>query len=303
MNITKRNGKTVPANTEYIRRAIKKAFDSDKISVSDRELNQIINRITLWDNIHVEDIQDQIIEVLTDMGYNTTAESYAQYREARRVLREHKDKLTKEIGAKLLAINVENSNANMDENSFGGRMGEAASAAAKDYALNYCMSEMSRDNHLNNEIYIHDLNSYAIGQPNCLTLPLEKMFAHVIKTRQTDIRPANSFSTAMQLLAVYFQIQSLQQFGGVAASCLDWDLVPYIRKSFYKHWCDGQEWIGDGLRTGILDVANISIEDPMYKQNPKVYAYAVKMLNREVKQSIEAMFHNLNSLQSRSGEI
>ena len=46
----------------------------------------------------------------------------------------------------------------MDEKSFGGRKGEAANALLKDYALNYCMSAMSRNNHLNNEIYIHKLN-------------------------------------------------------------------------------------------------------------------------------------------------
>jgi ribonucleoside-triphosphate reductase len=50
----------------------------------------------------------------------------------------------------------------------------------------------------------------------------------------------------MQLLAVLFQIQSLQQFGGVSATHLDWTMVPYVRKSFYKHFKDGLKWI-EGL--------------------------------------------------------
>ena len=55
-------------------------------------------------------------------------------------------------------------------------------------------------------------------------------------TRQTDVRPANSVNTAFQLVAVIFQLQSLQQFGGVSASHIDWTMVPYVRKSFMKHY-------------------------------------------------------------------
>ena len=40
-----------------------------------------------------------------------------------------------------------------------GRMNEANRVVMKDYALYNCMSEMARNNHLNNEIYIHDLDS------------------------------------------------------------------------------------------------------------------------------------------------
>jgi len=62
---------------------------------------------------------------------------------------------------------VQNQNANIDEYSFGGRRGEAASELTKQYALDNCMSEMAKNNHLNNEIYIHDLDSYVVGMHNC----------------------------------------------------------------------------------------------------------------------------------------
>ena len=81
------------------------------------------------------------------------------------------------------------------------------------YALDYCMSKMARDNHLNNEIYIHDLSHYAVGDHNCLTMPFDKLLAEGFSTRQTDVRPAQSINTAMQLVAVLFQLQSLSQFG------------------------------------------------------------------------------------------
>ena len=47
----------------------------------------------------------------------------------------------------------------------------------------------------------------------------------------------------MQLVAVNFQLQSLQQFGGVSATHIDWTMVPYVRKSFLKHFKDGLKYI------------------------------------------------------------
>ena len=86
------------------------------------------------------------------------AKAYILYREDRTKARIQQTKLNKTIAEKLLATNVQNSNANMDEKSFGGRRGEAMNEYLKDYALNYIMSPMAKNNHLNNEIYTHKLN-------------------------------------------------------------------------------------------------------------------------------------------------
>jgi len=113
----------------------------------------------------------------------------------------------------------------------------------KSYALEHLISTKARHNHNNNEIYIHDLDAYAVGNHNCLSIPFDKLLAEGFNTRQTDVRPAGSINTAMQLVAVIFQLQSLQQFGGVAATHLDWTMVPYVRLSFHKHYFDGLRFI------------------------------------------------------------
>jgi anaerobic ribonucleoside-triphosphate reductase len=105
------------------------------------------------------------------------------------------------------------------------------------------MPKWMADLHRNNEIYIHDLDHYALGDHNCLSVPFDKLLANGFNTRQTDVRPANSVNTAFQLVAVIFQLQSLNQFGGVSATHLDWTMVPYVRKSFYKHFKDGLTYI------------------------------------------------------------
>ena len=244
------------------------------------------------------------------------ARAYVLYRNERNLERIKGTKLMKNITEKLTASNVQNQNANVDEHSFGGRAGEARDELLKDYALNNLMSELSRNNHLNNEIYVHDLSSYALGDHNCLTIPFDDLLAKGFNTRQTDVRPANSINTAFQLVAVIFQLQSLQQFGGVSAGHLDWTMVPYVRKSFSKHFCKGVKYIyGEQItiednskqydsypRKDFQDyMTGVSIENEFYKKYPKAYYYAKEETERELKQAVEGMYHNLNTLQSRSG--
>ena len=139
---------------------------------------------------------------------------------------------------------------------------------------------------------------------NCLTIPFDDLLKNGFNTRQADVRPANSVNTACQLVAVIFQLQSLQQFGGVSASHLDWTMVPYVRKSFYKHYGDGLKYLeGIDSISDIKkdDVENLSIENELYKLYPKAYKYAMDMTVKECNQAVEGMYHNLNTLQSRSG--
>lgn len=51
-----------------------------------------------------------------------------------------------------------------------------------------------------------------------------------------------------------------------------------------------------------MDPKKISIEDERYKKYQKAYRYAMDKTKDEVDQSVEGLYHNLNSLQSRSGK-
>jgi len=253
----------------------------------------------------VEEIQDQVEERLMASNRKDVARKYIIYRNNRTAIREKNTQLMKDISEKLNANNVQNQNANVDEKSFGGRVGEASDTVLKKYALDNCMSEMARNNHLNNEIYIHDLNSYAVGMHNCLSIPFDKLLAEGFNTRQTDVRPAQSVSTAFQLVAVIFQLQSLQQFGGVSATHLDWTMVPYVRKSFYKHWLDGCKYIEEPVNMLYQEfIDNVTWDRPINSYpdcKPKAYKYAMDKTEKEVYQAVEGLYHNLNTLQSRSG--
>lgn len=317
LNVIKRDGRIDAFNPAKISNAIKKAFIEVDGCITD-ETNALVERITSEitnikrKEMSVEDIQDAVVGKLMASSRKDVAAHYVEYRLVHKMARTQYQDLIKAVSEKLNASNVQNQNANVDEYSFGGRMGEANDIVMKRYALDYCVSKMARENHLNNEIYIHDLSHYAVGDHNCLSIPFDDLLAKGFNTRQTDVRPAQSVNTAFQLVAVIFQLQSLQQFGGVSATHLDWTMVPYVRKSFYKHYKDGVLWCEDPnanqgysywtkeLQDNIYN-DSLSIEDGLYDACPNAKKYALVQTQKEIRQAAEGMYHNLNTLQSRSG--
>lgn len=324
--IEKRNGDIVQFDKEKIVHAINAAFlevdgeiyETDTAeSIADEIEKKIVNfynrnlNATTYEQAvaeslrkySVEDIQDLVEELLMDSERKDVARAYIRFRFKREVAREQKKVFFDAISEKLEARNVKNQNANVDEHSFGGRTGEASDVMTKQYALDNCLSKMAKENHLNNEIYIHDLSHYAVGDHNCLSIPFDDLLAKGFNTRQTDVRPAGSLNTAFQLVAVIFQLQSLQQFGGVSATHLDWTMVPYVRKSFRKHWNDGIKYMAFWPNKE----SNYVLEDKPIEEYPDcddykdIYKYAFEMTEREAYQAAEGLYHNLNTLQSRSG--
>lgn len=308
--VIKRDGTKVPFDKSKIVNAIEKAMNDSLDPVDHKLSDSIASEIAAIDStMDVEAIQNAVENRLMQSGYYETTRSYMNYRYLHGIARSNYKELMDAVEEKLLGKKIDNQNANVDEASFGGRIGEMSRVVSKRYALDYCMSKMARENHENNEIYIHDLDSYAVGMHNCLSIPFDDLLANGFNTRQTDVRPAQSISTAFQLVAVIFQIQSLQQFGGVSATHLDWTMVPYVRKSFRKHYRDGRKYIyADGpIIKGLDDEValaedDFSITNPIFEgYYPKAYQYAMDMTKRELNQAVEGMYHNLNTLQSRSG--
>lgn len=309
MIVTKRDGRKVEFDKTKIENAILKAHKSiyhgdnfEDIQDFAVKVASDIESSNSASELSVEDIQDMVERKLMASRFKTTARAYVNYRFLHEMARNQYQELMQAVSEKLTANNIQNQNANVDEASFGGRIGEASDVVTRRYALEYLVSPMAKANHENNEIYIHDLNAYAVGSHNCLSIPFDDLLANGFNTRQTDVRPAQSINTAFQLVAVIFQLQSLQQFGGVSATHLDWTMVPYVRKSFRKHYLDGLKYVGDIKNYPAEHIPiDAGIEDEEYKTYPNVYKYAMDMTTKECYQAVEGMYHNLNTLQSRSG--
>ena len=165
MNVVKRDGRVVSFNPHKIENAMIKAYKSCYEEAPDENFEAFTLKVSAYiekqvllsdKDVDIEEIQDLVERKLMDSRYKNVARSYISYRDSRARERMKRSKLIRDMASKLNASNVENQNANVDENSFGGRMGEARSVVVRDYALNYCMSEKSRNNHLNNIVYIHE---------------------------------------------------------------------------------------------------------------------------------------------------
>ena len=345
IQVRKRDGSLVPFDLSKIKNAILKDLkaihhEGNIDDIATHYANRVdglcrekyLGKSEIFD---IENIQDTVVQVLSSEGEVRAVIAYCEYRYQHKLEREHRIKKTYED--KLMAKNVVNQNANIDEYSGGGRSGEAANVYEKQYALEHCMSKLARTNHENNEVYIHDLNKYAIGFHNCLSIPFDDLLSKGFHTRQGDVRPAGSLNTAMQLVAVIFQLQSLNQFGGVSATHLDWTMVPYFRKSFMKHyivaWAKSQDSFGDtdfiklydetytdavGVIRSVFDEWCDKNKDSFFaatgltkddftlankeKLDNKLYNSALCDTLQELRQAVEAMYHNLNTLQSRSGD-
>ena len=342
MFIVKRDGTQVPFDKQKIVNAINSAFlDVDGILYETDTAEDIADEIEVLvmkssSDITVESIQNCVEDFLMRSERRDVARAYIRYRYKKEVARNYSNEFLSAISEKLQASNVQNQNANVDEHSFGGRMGEATELLTKRYALDFCVSPMAKANHENNEVYIHDLGAYAVGMHNCLSVPFDDLLANGFNTRQTDVRAANSANTAFQLVAVLFQLQSLQQCGGVSATHLDWTMVPYIRKSFFKHYVVAylkttpdflgldlmgmlfdnyrdeagimrnkfEDWV-DENKAMFLDKFGLTEEsfrlDNKVALDPVFYQSALYDTIVETKQAVEGMYHNLNTLQSRSG--
>lgn len=311
MQVIKRDGTKQEFNLEKIKNAITKACiannEKPELVLCPSfmlQLNTNIQNCLHNDEINVEEIQDIVENLLFSNGYVKLGKSYIIYREEHRKIRNGYSELIQKIYDRLHATNIENANANVDENSFSGREKEALSDLQKYIAFKAGgVSKLMSDCHNNMLIYQHDAEKTLIGQHNCLFLDFKKIFDNGFSTRNGDVRPPTNFSTACQLVAVAFQCESQVQFGGVGSVHIDYDLAPFVKKSYSKHFKDGLKYIEKASKSIIDSIpTDLSLNDTQLTNNyPNAKEYALDMLNREGLQACQGLYHNLNTLESRSG--
>lgn len=328
MNVIKRDGTIVGFDGNKIKQAVLNAMKDTEKGIDKDLVFKIVEEISHCSkkDIEVEEIQDVIEKKLMSSNRKDAAKSFIIYRNERTKVRNGKSQLIQKVYERINATNVENSNANVDEKSFSGREKEASSDVQKFIALELDgLSESVAKAHKDMLVYQHDLDKAILGMHNCLNVDFGEIFKHGFNTRNGDVRPPSSFSTACQLVAVAFQCQSQVQFGGVGTIHLDYDLAPFVKKSFVKHYIISIIKSNEDFQK--LNIINMSEEelDNFIKNNKKKYLDLVGLLESDViidnklnldnyhyncamfdlmiegRQSAQGLFHNLNTLESRQG--
>lgn len=324
-SVIKRNGKEELYDNKKIKVAVGKAFDDaskkKEYGYLESYKNQLQSDATFYvekrlkntTKVDIERIQDLLEEFLIQECFEV-GKCFMVYRAERSKQRDAERSLKARVKSIINCENVQNANANVDEYGFGGRKYESAGELHKEMALEDYLSERVSKAHLENEAYQHDLDSASVGMHNCLFADLPHVLKNGFVTRNGDVRQPKSISSAMQLVAVIFQCQSQVQFGGVASMHIDYDLAPYVNFSFRKHlkkYLKRKGMINEFEKLFCID--DITPSEKWYEEITKslhldnlrkfklVWQDAMEDLEEEGAQAAEALYHNLNTLESRPG--
>lgn len=196
-------------------------------------------------------------------------------------------------------VDLARENANLNGESFSGKMSKLGSEFSKWYVKSIMPAEVVK--HIDsNHVYVHDLDQYVLGTTNCIFIPFDKLLERGFNTGNGSVRPPNSIGTAMSLVAIIFQSQQNAQYGGVSANKLDWDLAPYVNKTFRKHFRKAVKFLQENAP--YLSDEQITFSNKgLFDTCPESYAYAHALTVEDTNQAAEALVHNLNTMSSRAG--
>ncbi|GAE04016.1 anaerobic ribonucleoside-triphosphate reductase [Paenibacillus sp. JCM 10914] len=282
MQVIKRDGVSVDFDLGRIVKAVDKAFiavdGASNKEVSIRVGEEVTHATTGAEQVSVESLQDLVVQQLYNSGYEAVAAAYRHYRETRDVERMRRGELYK-IGKDVIgAANLDllRENANLNGESFSGKMSRIGSEYAKWMASRFVVPAELMLAVKEGYVYVHDLDQYALGTTNCIFIPFDRLLANGFSTGSGSVRPPQSIMTAMAQVAIIFQCQQNSQFGGVSGNKIDWDLAPYVGKSFRRHFRKGSAYFGEAGHEGAAEVSDFPPDCEIYLNNKQL-----KKLTRE----------------------
>lgn len=320
--IQKRDGSLEQFDIDKIKNAVLKAFNSVNSSIDVHDCSRVFDEKIFSDLKTVEEIQDKVEQVLMENGYYDVAKSYILYRKHRENIRNSKTHLTKTFNDMLNVNATDNDlmreNANIDGNAPMGLMLLFGSETSKDYTKRYLLNPNHAQLHENADFHIHDLNMYPCTF-NCCHIDLENLFKNGFSTGHGSIRKPQTIQTASALSAIVIQSNQNDMFGGQSLPMFEYNLAPYVAKSFQKRL---KECVDLSLGVTLSD-KSLSYLDELYDNkgsvldnidDVKLYFHsllkdrtdyvinkAVELTEHDVYQSMEAFIHNMNTLHSRAG--
>lgn len=175
-------------------------------------------------------------------------------------------------------------NANVDGLAPLGKLNAFASEVTKWYTEEFLLSASAKKALDDNVLYVHDKDFYPTGTTTCSQIPLDKLLKNGFNTGHGFIRPPQSIQSAMALAAIILQSNQNNQHGGQSFQKFDYDLAPYIRKTYVRH------------KTKLTSKHKNS-----FKNMEELSAFAWEETRRDTFQACEAFIHNANSMHSRGG--
>ena len=317
-NVIKRDNRRRKFNIAKVYTAIENAFKSIDEKYTEEGIDQLVDEVVEIisandaKSARVEDIQNVIEKTLMGKGFGSVAKAFILYRDERNRARETKSDIVKTIKeiteSDLKSSNILRDNANESGATPAGTYGKIASETNKMYNLLNNINRKYAQEHKDGHLHIHDLNQYNLTF-NCLFAPVGKLLKSGFDSGTGYLRSPKSIQTAAALTAVILQLQSNQQYGGIADDNLDFDLAPFVDISFRKNLKTELvrylEYNSEHEDVDLADIETVSMNMPvelLYAKFPKVCVdKAIQATDDDTHQAMEGLIGNLNSLQSRSG--
>lgn len=285
----------------------------------------------------VEEIQDAVEKLLIEEGHAATAKAYILYRANRTRVREMNTKIMK-IYEDLTFTSAKDSdvkreNANIDGDTAMGTMLKYGSCGAKEFYEMYVLDPVFAKAHSEGDIHIHDLDFYTLTT-TCTQIDLTKLFNSGFSTGHGHLRTPNEISSYAALACIAIQSNQNDQHGGQSIPKFDYDMAQGVKKTFNHRYRDNiirslellddvedaeefvKSYLKELLAKGLSPALDMSDEyrtaeaeclkkyctDAQIEKIQKFsYETSVKETDKATYQAMEALIHNLNTMNSRAG--
>lgn len=287
----------------------------------------------------VEEIQDVVEESLIQYDYAKTAKAYILYRAEHAKMRNAESYLM-DIYKKLtyspaIREDIKRENANIDGDTAMGTMLKYGSEGSKFFIDNYILPKDASAAHGNGDIHIHDKDFYMLTE-TCCQIDLIPLFRNGFSTGHGYLREPNSIESYSALACIAIQANQNEMHGGQSVPHFDFAMAPGVAKTYAKEYrkafCACLRIAGgldaasaETLAGELLEAAGLSPAVAIDEAGAEALAralaehasaqwrelagrahtYAVEEAlgntDRRVYQAMEALIHNLNTMNSRAG--
>ena len=286
----------------------------------------------------VEEIQDLVEKVLIENGHARTAKAYILYRYERTRSREMKTNLMCVLNELTFSpakdSDIKRENANIDGDTAMGTMLKYGSVSAKEYYEMYVLEPEHAKAHREGDIHIHDLDFYTLTT-TCTQIDLRKLFKNGFSTGHGFLREPNDISSYSALACIAIQSNQNDQHGGQSVPTFDYAMADGVKKTYTSRYVQNVaralSLIGNvensseaaaSVRNEVFEkygLVPVLANDNGYQEKErefllnyvseeiadKIQKFAAenawKETDRATYQAMEALIHNLNTMNSRAG--
>ena len=307
--VIKRDGSVVEFSKDRIINAISKTFIQASREPNMKLIEKIATQVEELPSkvLSVEEIQDIVVKKLMASSEKDIAMSYQSYRTLKAEIRDREKGIYRQISELVDASNEKllSENANKDAKTISVQRDLLAGISSRDYYLNKIVPEHIKLAHIKGEIHLHDLDYLLFRETNCELVNIETMLRGGCNIGNAKMLEPNSVDVAVGHIVQIIASVSSNTYGGCSIPYLDRALVRYIKKTFKKHFLRGAKYIDDLKEEEIEELKKEDLEySNQFIKNkyPKTYEYSVDMTEESVKQAMQGLEYEINSLSTVNGQ-